>query len=201
MDPGSYSLAIKSGGNNHYLGMGEDLAGGSDGFNFQIAPWGGTPTTRLGYLEGNFGGSLGFYIRNRRNAPLLLGTNDQERVRITGNGNVGIGTASPGGKLDVDGSIYQRGGVLHADYVFEPDYELESIEEHADYMWQNKHLNSVPEAKIDENGQQILEIGAHRRGILEELEKAHIYIAQLKEILDKQEKRIASLEDNHKPTE
>lgn len=59
---------------------------------------------------------------------------------------------SPGGKLDVNGAIYQRGNQLHADYVYEPDYKLESIEEHAEYMWQNKHLKAVPRAKIDENG-------------------------------------------------
>ena len=38
-------------------------------------------------------------------------------------------------------SIYQRGSELHADYVFEDGYELESIEEHARHMWQAKHLN------------------------------------------------------------
>ncbi|MDP8290488.1 MAG: hypothetical protein P9M02_05950 [Candidatus Susulua stagnicola] len=94
-------------------------------------------------------------------------------------GNVGIGTVSPAGKLDVNGSIYQRGGVLHADYVFEPGYEMESIEKHAGYMWQNKHLKAVPRTETDENGQEMLEIGAHRRGILEELEKAHVYIQHL----------------------
>ena len=94
-------------------------------------------------------------------------------------GSVGIGTSNPRGKLDVNGTIYQRGGELHADYVFEPDYELESIDEHAQYMWQSKHLKGVPKAELDENGQQVLEIGAHRRGILEELEKAHVYIQQL----------------------
>lgn len=73
-------------------------------------------------------------------------------------GNVGIGTMSPGGRLDVNGAIYQRGSLLHADYVFEPGYELESIEEHAAYMWQNKHLKAVPRAQKDEQGQDVLEI-------------------------------------------
>lgn len=66
-----------------------------------------------------------------------------------------------------------------ADYVFEPGYEMESIEKHAGYMWQNKHLKAVPRTETDENGQEMLEIGAHRRGILEELEKAHVYIQHL----------------------
>ena len=38
-----------------------------------------------------------------------------------------------------------------------------------------------------ENGDEIVEVGAHRKGIVEELEKAHIYISQL-------EKRITKLE-------
>ncbi|MBT6051732.1 MAG: hypothetical protein HOG49_33430, partial [Candidatus Scalindua sp.] len=91
----------------------------------------------------------------------------------------GIGTTSPQGKLDVNGAIYQRGSQLHADYVFKPDYDLESIREHADFMWENKHLKAVPKQKIDENGLEIIEVGSHRKGMLEELEKAHIYIEQL----------------------
>ena len=92
---------------------------------------------------------------------------------------VGIGTTSPVGKLDVNGSIYQRGFVLHADYVFEPGYKLESIDEHSEFMWQKKHLPAMPKIQKDENGQEIVEIGARSRGVVEELEKAHIYIEQL----------------------
>ena len=92
---------------------------------------------------------------------------------------VGIGTTNPAGKLDVNGSIYQRGAMLHADYVFEPGYKLESIDEHSDFMWQEKHLPAMPKIQKDENGQEIVEIGARSRGVVEELEKAHIYIEQL----------------------
>lgn len=115
-------------------------------------------------------------------------------MSILDNGDVGIGTVTPAGKLDVNGTIYQRGSVLHADYVFEPEYELESIEEHADYMWREKHLKAVPKAELDESGQEMLEIGAHRRGILEELEKAHVYIQQLNDRIKVLEAKLAKLE-------
>ncbi|MEN8127569.1 MAG: hypothetical protein ABFR90_07155 [Planctomycetota bacterium] len=109
-------------------------------------------------------------------------------------GNVGIGTIDPVGKLDVNGSIYQRGGVLHADYVFEPDYQLESIDEHSAFMWKQKHLPAIPKATIDAAGQEIVEVGSHRKGIVEELEKAHIYIEQLHQKNQALEKRLAEQE-------
>ncbi|MCI0498200.1 MAG: hypothetical protein L0Y36_00765, partial [Planctomycetales bacterium] len=109
-------------------------------------------------------------------------------------GNVGLGTTTPAGRLDVNGSIYQRGGVLHADYVFEPDYKLETIEKHSEFMWHNKHLSAIPKATVDENGREIVEIGARSKGVVEELEKAHIYIEQLHDRNKVLEERLAKLE-------
>ena len=109
-------------------------------------------------------------------------------------GKIGIGTTNPQGKLDVNGSIYQSGGVLHADYVFEDNYELESITEHSEFMWKNKHLKAIPKAAVDENGNEYVEVGSHRKGIVEELEKAHIYISQLEESIKELIKRIEKLE-------
>lgn len=125
-------------------------------------------------------------------SELLFFTSDglqiRERVRITNNGDVGIGTIIPAGKLDVNGSIVQRGEELHADYVFEPSYDLESIADHSEFMWKNKHLMAIPKATKDNFGNDIVEVGVHRKGIVEELEKAHIYIDQLNNRLKIQEK-------------
>lgn len=127
------------------------------------------------------------------NAPLQVFAGPGEAIRNTlvlKGGQVGIGTQSPKGKLDVNGSIVQRGSTLHPDYVFEPSYELESIEDHAAYMFENKHLPAVGAGKYSENGTPILDLGERSQGTLEELEKAHIYIAQLNETLKKVVERL-----------
>jgi hypothetical protein len=126
-------------------------------------------------------------------APTNTTTYGYNRLIIKGNGNIGIGTTAPQGKLDVNGSIYQRGSSLHADYVFEPTYKIESIEEHTQYMWANKHLSAVPGVCKDENGLEIVEVGSHQRGILEELEKAHVYIAQLSDRIKTLETKLKAL--------
>lgn len=44
------------------------------------------------------------YLTQRNNAPIVMMTNNAERIRIEGGGNVGIGVASPAENLDVKGS-------------------------------------------------------------------------------------------------
>jgi len=50
------------------------------------------------------------YVINQANAGIVLATNNTERLRIDSSGNVGIGTASPRGKLDVSGDVYVAAG-------------------------------------------------------------------------------------------
>ena len=54
------------------------------------------------YLDANNGYA---YLNCFSNHPLLFGTNNIERVRITSDGKVGIGVTGPSQKLEVDGNI------------------------------------------------------------------------------------------------
>lgn len=102
-NPG-YRLTLKGSGNEVYSVMSEDGTQTPDNVTFQIAPGDGSSSTRIGYLFGSFGHSLGFLVANTRNAPLRFGTANTERMRIDAGGNVGIGTASPDRPLTLQAS-------------------------------------------------------------------------------------------------
>ncbi len=97
------------------------------------------------------------------------------------------------GNVTVKGAIFSRGQQLGADYVFRPGYPLESIEEHAAYMWENGHLKALPVVSPDAGGFEVVDIVQQQRGILEELEKAHIYIDQMNKRLAQQQREIDAL--------
>jgi hypothetical protein len=107
-----------------------------------------------------------FWIaRNAANDLLRVGFLHPEMVDI--NGNVRIT-----GKL-------QMYGPVGPDYVFASDYALPTIAEHAQQMKARRHLPKVGAAQVDEQGQGVVDLYQVSHGMLEELEVAHLYIAEL----------------------
>lgn len=140
------------------------------------------------------GTTLGAIFSFDRTNAVYRDLNLNDKMFIVGSsGNVGIGTTAPAGKLDVNGSIFQRGVQLFADYVFEPSYTIESIKDHAAFMWNNKHLPAVGARQVDEQGREFVEIGARMRGMLEEIEKAHIYISTLNDSIAQKDTELSKL--------
>jgi hypothetical protein len=74
--------------------------------------------------------------------------------------------------------------------VFDADYDLSSIEEHSAAMWSNGYLPNV--GATAETGQYDLSNKVLR--MLNELEHAHIYIAQMNEEFTAMREQVASLE-------
>ncbi|MBN1781529.1 hypothetical protein JW948_10415 [bacterium] len=126
-----------------------------------------------------------------------VGSGPSDRVNaleVLKSGNVGIGVRPLSGKLEVEGNVrisngnciitngsyLDDGQTLNVpDYVFEPGYEIESIDAHAQFMWQHKHLPAVTSADEIKSSKSGYNMSERREQILEELEKAHIYIEQL----------------------
>lgn len=79
------------------------------------------------------------------------------------------------------------------DFVFNPAYELESIEEHAAYMWENSHLPAI--GPTPEGKRIPLNMQKRHFGVLNELEKAHIYIERVNERLKEKETELSEMSD------
>jgi hypothetical protein len=110
----SYPLTVNQTGNsvNTILGLANDSAGSSAqtavGFfegATQKFKFGMNSSTAAGYV----GGANAFQLWHFLNAPIVFGTNSVERMRITGTGNVGIGTTGPTYRLHVFGNAGTAG--------------------------------------------------------------------------------------------
>ncbi len=102
--------------------------------------------------------------------------------------------------LDADGDVTIAGTLTTAgscssgcDIVFSETYPLESIEEHAKKMWSNSYLPAVGPTKEGSP----FNISEKTGGILNELEKAHIYIEELNSILKTKDSEIDDLKKGY----
>lgn len=84
---------------------------------------------------------------------------------------------SGSGDLEITGQLITRGPACQTgcDAVFSDDYDLPSIEDHADQMFALGHLPAIGPTAPD----RPINVSERHGGMLNELEHAHIYIAKL----------------------
>ncbi len=125
------------------------------------------------------------------NQRILFRTAVTDRLVIEHDGNVGIGTSSPTHKLDVLGTIRAnevKVATGWSDFVFEPDYELKSLEQVEEFIEENGHLPDIPSAEeVEENG---ISLGAMDAKLLQKIEELTLYVLELNKELEAQSSKL-----------
>jgi hypothetical protein len=142
----------------------------------------GSPSQAL-HVNRNTTGNVSVRIENdNADWDVRVNTVGDFAVTAAGSGVNELTLEETTGNMTLAGTLVTGGGGTCAppspacDGVFRPEeYSLESIEEHAAYMWENEHLWGVGPTPAGAP----MDLTRKTTGILHELEKAHIYIEQL----------------------
>ena len=114
-------------------------------------------------------------------------TGQTEKLRIQGNGNVGIGTTKPDSKLTVAGNIHAQEVKVTvnagADFVFKNDYNLPSLDSVDKFIKKHNHLPEIASAEVmKKEGLNLSEMNIK---LLQKVEEMTLYmIEQNKQIID-----------------
>ena len=117
-------------------------------------------------------------------------------MTIKSNGNAGIGTTAPTQKLSVNGKINAEEIILEdvsgADFVFEEDYDLRTLEETEQFIKANKHLPEVPSAaEMAEEGLAIKEMNIL---LLQKVEELTLHLIRMEKEAEEMRQRLHILE-------
>ncbi|MCL1663147.1 hypothetical protein M2T78_02715 [Elizabethkingia ursingii] len=147
------------------------------------------------------------WIQSHGSKPLYINRLGNNIVLNNQGGNVGIGTINPQNKLDVNGTVHAKEVKVDmagwADFVFEKEYQLPTLDEVEQHIYEKGHLPNIPNTKeVTENG---LSLGESQKLLLQKIEELTLYsIEQNKlnkeqsELLRQQQQEIQDLRNEIK---
>lgn len=146
------------------------------------------PSTNNPSRAGEFG-IAGSYVRFFSN--VVPGGFGQERMRLTQDGKLGIGTTTPESLLSVNGNIESEEIQVKqnvADYVFYDDYYLMPLEELDAFIQNNGFLPKIQNQNdVDNNGGKV-KVGELTISLMEKVEELTLHLIEMN-------KRIKELEN------
>ena len=117
-----------------------------------------------------------FYLKNR-DSP----NGNTPQMYFAGDYAIGAEKWATGYRLSVDGKIACEEVMVDLsgswpDYVFQPEYELKSLEEVQNHINEKGHLPGVPSAEeVEENG---IQVGEMNKVLMEKVEELTLYILE-----------------------
>jgi hypothetical protein len=145
------------------------------------------------------------WIQSYGPRPLRINDAGNNVIFNVGGGSVAIGTPltqnTNGYKLAVKGKIgahevqVENTSNAWADYVFEPDYKLISLDEVEDFIKTNKHLPEIPSAEeVKVNGHKLGEMDVL---LLKKIEEMTLYVIQQQNQIKELTERLKKLESQN----
>jgi hypothetical protein len=188
--------------NTGYVGIGDTtptsrLTIYSPGWAYSLELYNGT-----GYRYRINGSPTGLLFESVGTTPSVLysfrNSLDNQLFGIYSDGHVNIGAPTSGGTytLNVGGNIRANGVVVNtsgADYVFDKNYNLKSLDDLELYIKTEKHLPEIPSA--DEMQKKGANIGDIQTKLLAKVEELTLYIIELKKENETLQTRVSQLEN------
>lgn len=118
-----------------------------------------------------------------------------EKMRIRNDGNVGIGTSTPGNKLEVNGTIRAKEVIVEAtnwpDYVFEEGYERPTLASWEAHIKDKGHLPGFPSrAEAEAKGVSVSQI---QKALLQKIEEMSLIMIEQQNVIQEQSEAIQVL--------
>ncbi len=199
-DEGAYSWRLKTCKYNgkKYVALDVPYAGAQHANGFQFVGWVKSSGVSLEFVPYDKNGvpqNTDILTDIADYTPSRQITNYVSRFNIMG--RVGIGTANPQADLAVEGNILAKQikvktDITIPDYVFEPDYNLSSLQEVEKYVKANKHLPEIPSAqKIGEEGLNLAEMNLL---LLKKVEELTLHLIEKDKVIKEVVGRLEKLE-------